>query len=74
MKIEVINGCKIYIDPDEATMDMFDEIARGCVGFLSASHRGPTTRQPQRREASLEAPGPAVDPVDAQPKEPGSEP
>jgi len=74
MKIEVINGCKIYIDPDEATMDMFDEIAQGCVGFLSASHRGPTTRQPQRREASREAPEPAVDPVDAQPKEPGSEP
>jgi hypothetical protein len=55
-------------------MDRFDEIAQGCVGFLSASHRGPTTRQPQRREASREAPEPAVDPVDAQPKEPGSEP
>ena len=74
MKIEVINGCKIYINPDEATMDRFNEIAQGCVGFLSANHRGPTTRQPQRLEAAIEAPEPTVDPVDAQPKEPGNEP
>jgi hypothetical protein len=61
MQIKVINGHKIYINPDEATMDRFDEIAQGCVGFLSANHRRPAESQQPRPAELPPTPEPASD-------------
>jgi hypothetical protein len=61
MEIRVVNGCKIYINPDEATMDMFNEIAQGCVGFLSANHRRPAESPPPPPAELPPTPEPASD-------------
>ncbi len=62
MRIEVVGNLTIYIDPDEETMDRFDEIAGGCAGFMSANHRRPAKSPlPPPAEPPL-TPEPASDP------------